>query len=54
MSSQYGTTPLHEAAIKGHTDIAKALVEAGADVNAKDMVSAPTMPPRVRDEHKEG
>ncbi len=29
-------TPLHEAAIKGHEAVTKALVTAGADVNAKD------------------
>src|SRR5580658_183855 len=29
-----GTTPLHVAANKGLTDIAKLLIEAGADVNA--------------------
>jgi len=29
-------TPLYEAAIKGHEGVTKALVTAGADVNAKD------------------
>ena len=32
----YGTTPLHWAARKGHTDVAKLLIEHGADVNAKE------------------
>ena len=29
-------TPLHEAASNGHEGVVKVLVEAGADVNAKD------------------
>ncbi len=33
---QLQNTPLHEAAIKGHETVTRALVEAGADVNAKD------------------
>ena len=32
-------TPLHCAAVGGHTDIVKILIEKGADVNAKDKVS---------------
>jgi ankyrin repeat protein len=31
-----GSTPLHCAAWKGHTDVAKALLDYGADVNALD------------------
>ena len=31
-----GVTPLHEAASNGHEAVTRALVEAGADVNAKD------------------
>lgn len=31
-----GLTPLHYAASKGHTDVGRRLVEAGADVNARD------------------
>ena len=29
-------TPLHWAALSGHTDIVKLLIEKGADVNAKN------------------
>ena len=32
-------TPLHRAAADGHTDTVKILIEKGADVNAKDIVS---------------
>ena len=32
-------TPLHWAAMRGHTDVVKLLIEKGADVNAKDKVS---------------
>ena len=36
-SSQRGvTTPLHEAARNGHTEIVQALISAGADLNALD------------------
>jgi ankyrin repeat protein len=31
-----GTTPLHRAAWKGHVEVARALIDAGADVNAQD------------------
>jgi len=31
-----GWTPLHSAILRGHTEIAKLLIEKGADVNAKD------------------
>ena len=37
---QNGTTPLHFAAFKGHTEVVKVLVEAGATVEATDEVSA--------------
>ena len=33
-------TPLHKAAHKGHIDVMKVLVDAGADIEAKDGVSA--------------
>jgi ankyrin repeat protein len=35
--SQDGTTPMHYAARKGQIESIKALVAAGADVNAKDV-----------------
>ena len=38
--SQNGDTPLHKAANNGHTEIVKVLVEAGATVEATDVVSA--------------
>ena len=39
MFLQGHTTPLHYAAVGGHTDTVKILIEKGADVNAKDKVS---------------
>ena len=33
-------TPLHKAAHKGHIDVMKVLVDAGANIEAKDGVSA--------------
>ena len=38
-----GDTPLHVAALHGNVDVAKALIDAGADVNAKNSY-APFMP----------
>ena len=38
-----GDTPLHVAALHGNADVAKALIDAGADVNAKDNY-APFLP----------
>ena len=35
--SSNNRTPLHLAAIKGHTQIGRELVKCGADANAKDM-----------------
>ena len=36
---QRGSTPLHEAAFKGHPEVARALLEARADITATDNVS---------------
>ena len=36
---QYLRTPLHKAALKGHTDVMKVLLAAGANIEAKDGVS---------------
>ena len=36
-TNQEGNTPLHRAAIKGNTEIAKALIARGANVNATDL-----------------
>ena len=36
---QYGRTPLHKAIDKGHTEVALALIEKGANVDAADKVS---------------
>jgi hypothetical protein len=33
---EYGATPLHDAAYNGHVEIARLLLQSGADVNAKD------------------
>ena len=38
ISYQNGTA-LHNAAIKGYTDVARLLLDRGADVNIKDKVS---------------
>ena len=36
---QDGATPLHVVALLGHLKVARLLLEAGADINAKDTVS---------------
>ena len=36
---QYGSTPLHQAAVNGHTECVATLIEGGADVNFQDEVS---------------
>ena len=37
--TQFGYTPLHEAACYGHVEVVEVLVNAGADVNIKENVS---------------
>jgi ankyrin repeat protein len=37
---QFKSTPLHDAAIKGHKDVAELLLGHKADVNSVDKVSA--------------
>ena len=39
MMGQDGSTPLHRAADKGHTEIASLLIGNGADINRKGHVS---------------
>ena len=36
---QYGSTPLHQAAVNGHAECANMLIEGGSDVNFQDDVS---------------
>ena len=44
--SQNGDTPLHVAAYNGKVECVKVLVEAGANIEAKNKVSPPPTPPR--------
>ena len=47
-SVQDGWTPLHHACRYNRADIAKELINRGADVNAKNKVRRPCIPPRPR------
>ena len=38
MFLQYHQTPLHLAAMEGHTDIVQLLIDKRADIHAKDIV----------------
>jgi ankyrin repeat protein len=46
--NRHGNTPLHYASQNGHIEIAKLLVEKGADVTAKSVASA-RLPPHFVD-----
>ena len=35
---QYGQTPLHDAALVGHSEVVTKLLDSGADVDIKDKV----------------
>ena len=48
-----GFTPLHWAASYGHKDVAGVLIEAGADVNAKDKENKTPLAFAVGKDHKE-
>ena len=39
LSTQDQSTPLHYTALQGHTEVAALLVQGGADVNARTVVS---------------
>ena len=43
MSYQVQLTPLHVAALQGHSQIITLLIEAGADIDARDSVSRVTL-----------
>ncbi len=48
-----GGTPLHNAALKGHKELAELLIDSGADVNAKDYVGNTPLDRAVGGNHKE-
>jgi len=48
-----GWTPLHVAADKGHLEVVKTLVGAGANVNAKDKVGMTPIRSAIGDGHKD-
>lgn len=41
-SSQYGRSPLHLAAYRGHLEVVRLLLKAGCDLDIQDDVSTPT------------
>ena len=48
-----GTTPLHNAAIYGHNEVAELLIANGADVNAKNDDSNTPLDSAIKDKHTE-
>ena len=46
-----GSTPLLEAAVKGHVDVASVLLEAGADPNAADKAGSTPLDEALRFKH---
>ena len=53
-TGKYGDTPLHYASQNGHTEIAKLLIEKGADVKATSVYSAHLPPHLVDHPHRQG
>ena len=45
VTHQYGYTPLHLACDEGHLEVARALMDNGADLGAKNNVSPYALPP---------
>ena len=44
LDGQGGNTPLHRAALGNHCEVARILIAAGADLNAKNQVTVPGAP----------
>jgi ankyrin repeat protein len=51
---QKGSTPLHVACGKGDLRVVTMLLEAGAEIEAKDSVSAPSLNQSIRESVSEG
>jgi ankyrin repeat protein len=48
-----GVTPLHEAALWGHNEVAELLIANGAEVNAKDDDDQTALDSAIKDKHTE-
>jgi len=48
-----GVTPLHEAALWGHNEVAELLIANGADVNAKNDDGRTPLDSAIKDKHTE-
>lgn len=48
-----GWTPLHEACIRGHHEVVKILLEAGADINAQGLDQDSPLHDAVSNDHEE-